>query len=397
MTAFIEDIFLVFYRHVAADRIPIQWQDQTPTDSFATAIMSDKELTRAQSNYILRILTKYKNKAKEIGLDYENSLINPQWKKSFRVIDYGKRVYIEEAEDKSINVCLKFPFDFKKTFDTEFLDLLPGVSSKTWDSDRKIRVIPIYNINLIKLNEFVSEHSFEIDDSFLQVVSIIEETWDQQDNIIPYSVVDNNSVILKNSIEDTDTWWEENKINHVPTDMLVAKSMGYPVRLDRPPINDLEKMSSTSDNIFWTDSNLRFFEIYKQIKSGAVCVILDRTSDMQEWIRNFVITSTQAGVDRSDIKVCFRESDMNKKGRFNEWIREQGLGGSVDTGRIFIFDSKPAKWLFTKSIDVKIILTNNLYPNTNTMTQQWIEYHPCVIYLGDIKPSQKRNIKIVQL
>jgi hypothetical protein len=31
------------------------------------------------------------------------------------------------------------------------------------------------------------------------------------------------------------------------------------------------------------------------------------------------------------------------------------------------------------------------------MTQQWMEHHPCVIYVGDIKPSQKRNNKIVHL
>jgi histone deacetylase complex regulatory component SIN3 len=163
------------------------------------------------------------------------------------------------------------------------------------------------------------------------------------------------------------------------------------------PNNDLEKIVSKKENLFWIENNYKFFEIYRQITTGAVCIILDRASDTQEWVRNFVISATHAGVDRSDIKVCFRESDLNKKNRFNEWIKEQGLGGSVDTGRIFIFDSKPAKWLFAKELDVKLIVTNNLYPNTNTMTQQWIEHHPCVLYVGDIKPSQKRNIKIVQL
>jgi hypothetical protein len=203
--------------------------------------------------------------------------------------------------------------------------------------------------------------------------------------------------VIQNTTEDAERWWDEHKTDHLETDMMLAKSMGYIVKLATSPTTDLEKIVSKKDNLFWIENNNKFFEIYKKIKTGAVCVILDRTSDTHSWIRNFVIESSLAGINRSDIKVCFRETDLNKQNRFNEWIKEQGLGGSVDSGRIFIFDSKPAKWLFTKNLDVKLIVTNNLYPNTNTMTQQWIEHHPCVLYVGDIKPSQKRNIKIVQL
>ena len=394
---YVEDIFISFYRFVSSDQIPVQWHDSTPIESFASALLTGKELTKSQADYVLRILTKYKTKAKDVGLDYEMLLIDPLWKKTFRVIDYTKKVHVEVNSDANPVICLKFPYDFKKTFDTAFPELLSSQGTKSWDPDRKIRVIPLYEINLIKLNEFLSENSFEIDDSFSEVIAVIEETWDQQDNIIPYSKVVNGKVVLKNSTDDTDIWWNENKTDDLDTDLLLAKSMGYPARFGRSSESDLEKIVSARENMFWVENNLRFFEIYKKVKTGSVCIILDRVSDTHEWIRNFVINSTHAGVDRSDIKVCFRESDMSKKGRFNEWIREQGLGGSVDTGRIFIFDGKPAKWLFTKNVDVKIILTNNLYPNTNTMTQQWIENHPCVIYLGDIKPSQKRNLKIVQL
>jgi hypothetical protein len=394
---YIEDIFIEFYRYVASDRISVQWQDSTPISSFANVILDGRDLTKAQADYVLRILTKYKAKAKLEDLDYELLIINPLWKKSFRVIDHSRKVQAEINNDGIVQICLKFPYDFKKTFDLEFSDLLPTNSGKSWDPERKLRVIPVYDINMIKLHDFLDKHDFELDDSFVEIVSHIEEAWDQQDSLVPYSTVENDVVVLKNTVEDTDNWWKENKSGNLKQDMFVAKSMGYPVRLHKSPESSLEKISTSPEHMFWLQNNISFFELYNQLTTGSVCVILDRTSDIHEWIRNFVLNSTQAGVNRGDIKICFRESDLNKKGRFNEWIREQGLGGSVDTGRIFIFENKPAKWLFSKDVDVKIIVTNNLYPNTNTMTQQWIEHHPCVVYLGDIKPSQKRNKKIVQL
>lgn len=394
---YVEDIFLEFYMYVSADRISVQWHDSTPIASFGSTLDNGNVLTKAQSDYILRILTKYKQKAKEAGLDYEKYLENPLWKKSFRVLDNSKKVHVEEDPESGPQVCLKFPFEFKKVFDLEFQELLGKSTFKTWDSDRKLRIIPLYDINVIKLYEFLNNNGFELDDSFVAIVATIEEAWEQQETIIPHSVIVENSIVLKNTTEDTDNWWNENKTGDLYQDMFTAKSIGYPLRQLTAPSNDIEKIATSDSNMFWIQNNISFFELYKKLNTGSVCIMLDRASDIHEWIRNFVMHSTQAGIDRADIKVCFRETDLSKKHRFNEWIREQGLGGSVGTGRIFIFENKPAKWLFTKNIDVKLIVTNNLYPNTNTMTQQWLEHHPCVVYLGDIKPSQKRNTKIVHL
>jgi hypothetical protein len=396
-SSFIEDIFVEFSLLVALNKVTVQWHDQAPIDSFSSTISLGNDLTKSQSDYVLRILTKYKNISKDAGFDYSLLLVDPKWKKTFRVIDYSKKVHVEESSDLGPTVCLKFPYEFKKTFDQEFSELLATSSNRSWDAERKLRIIPLYDINLMKLYDFLNKHGFEMENSFLDIIAVVEEAWSQQDDIIPYATICENTVVIQNTTEDAEQWWDENKTDHLETDMMLAKSMGYIVKLETSPTTDLEKIVSKKENLFWIENNNKFFEIYKKIKTGAVCVILDRTSDTHSWIRNFVIESTLSGVDRTDIKVCFRETDLNKQNRFNEWIKEQGLGGSVDSGRIFIFDSKPAKWLFTKNIDVKLIVTNNLYPNTNTMTQQWIEHHPCVLYVGDIKPSQKRNIKIVQL
>lgn len=394
---YIEDIFLDFYVLVSMNLVQVQWHDSTPVDSFANTLTSGGTLTKAQSLYVLRLLAKYKGKAKDAGLDYEMHLDNPVWKKNFRVIDMSKRIHVEENPAGYAQVCIKFPFELKKTFDMEFNELLGKSSTKMWDADRKLRIIPLNEINIVALHNFANAHGFELDQTFEEVLSGVEEVWDQQDKILPYAEVVNGAVVLNNAIEDAQAFWEQTKTGSLGQDLLTAKSMGYPVRLNYVPVTSVEKIAASVESMFWIKDNKTFFDIYKELKTGSVCFVLDRTSNIHDWVRDFVLESTTEGIARSDIKVCFRESDMSKNSRFNEWVKEQGLGGTVDTGRIFLFENKPPKWLFTKNVDVKMIVTNNLYPNTNTLTQQWIEHHPCVLHIGDIKPSQKRNLKIVGL
>jgi hypothetical protein len=135
--------------------------------------------------------------------------------------------------------------------------------------------------------------------------------------------------------------------------------------------------------------------LHKQI-DGKICVILDRTSNTLDWLKNFVSCADESGISRQEIKVCFRENKDSTTG-LNDWIKSAGVGGKVESGKILIFEFKPAKWLFKEQQDVKILVTNNLYPSTNQITKDWLNSHPCVIYLGDIKPSEQRGQKIVEL
>jgi len=394
LSSYIEDILVAFELQVQIGSVQVQWQDLTPLSSLANAVNQGKTFTKAQSNYVLRLLTKYQNTAKSAGMDYQLHLQNPQWRQQFRILDTSRRVFIETDTEGYPQICLKFPFDFKKTFDTRFSDVMSGFGTKSWDQERRIRIIPLSSINLIALNEFVTEHGFEIDNTFLEVVAVIEEAWDQQDNIIPYSQITPSGVEIVNAAANAQEFWQQ--YSHLPAgeQCFLAKSMAYPVRLGRLPETPFEKIITSTDNHFWLKNVEDFFKVYKELTTGVVCVLLDRSTDYKKWIEGFANAADQQEVDRKDIKVCFRKTDDKE---FNSWIKDQGIGGTVDTGRIFIFENKPAKWLFTGDKDVKIIATNNLYPNTNTISQLWMEGHPCVIYLSDIKPSTKKVSKLVEV
>lgn len=390
-----EDVFSRFFDLVRKNKISVQHQDLSPIVSFSNKIIDGNQLTKNQANYILKILEKYKNLSATAGFDYRADLSNLQWKNSFRVLDLTKKVYVEKNQNGKIEVCLKFPYQLKNQFDDEILRKTNDGSSAKWDQEEKVRRLNVYDFNLIALYEFANNHNFEIDESFMNVLAEVEEIWQNNENITPRSKLTETGISLINATEDALTYFISKKTGIMLNDALLAKSMGYPLLWEQSKEFSLGKIVSSTENSFWLKDAESFFNIYKEI-TGKVCIILDRSSNTLSWLQKFVAEADKKSVSRDEIKVCFREPKEDRSG-LNEWIRTAGVGGKVESGRILIFESKPAKWLFKEPDDVKMLVTNNIYPPTNNLAREWFHSHPCVIYLGETKPTEQRGQKIVEL
>ncbi len=392
---YIEDIFNEFYLLTATQRLLVSKQDLTATYSLQEYCINDERyLTLNQGNYLLKILSRYQDESAQLGLDYKNNLISPVWKKNFRTLDLSKRVFVEQDKNKKLWICLKFPFSLKETFDKEIKSDLSNSDNNRWDHDRKLRMVEVYKHNVMHINEFVNHHGFEIDDSFLSLVSEVEEIWQQQDSITAYSLIDDRGVHLINACMDAETYFNEKKNGVYEHDIFLAKNMGYPLRTSKNPESVLEIICSKSANQFWLKENNKFFDLHK-MAGGKSAILLDRnTKDLLGWVKKFVSDAEIAGC-KEDIKVCFRESS-EESSELNSWIKENRLGGKVEQGKIYIFLQKPPKWLFRDKIDVKIIGTNCYVPPlSDSVTSPWLFAHPCLCYLGTFKPTVVRNHKIV--
>ena len=392
-SSFAEDIFVEFEQQVIAGNIDVQSNDFGPILSIGDRLVAAQEITQNQGNYVVKLLEKYKNVSADAGFDYRDKLATLLWKRPFRVLDLSKKIYVEKNENREIEICLKFPFQLKKEFDDELkADNRSGMVGQ-WDAEHKVRRLKFTDVNLIALHEFVAKRNFEIDESFLEILAEVEEIWQNSDEYSPFAIYQDDQIHLVNSSEETDAYFQQHQTGKTLDDALLAKSMGYPVR-GLPNIPKFN-IAAWSDNSFWVKENKIFFDMYREL-SGKVCVILDRTSNMLEWLQRFVADADVSGVSRDDIRVCFRRNKTEDKG-LNDWVKLAGVGGKVDSGRIFIFENKPAKWLFKDFKDVKIIVTNSLYPATNNLTKDLFSSFPCVIYLGDIKATNARGQKIVEL
>jgi hypothetical protein len=394
--SYVEDLFVEFYDQTFLDVEILQAQDTSAIHSFYNQISLGNQLTVNQGNFLLKILTKYKSHATQLGIDYGTLVDAPVWKNSFRKLDLSKRAFVEETEDGEINICLKFPYILKDTFDKEFDTESQGYAASQWDSDRKLRVLDVCKFNVIHLEEFLRKHEFELDESFLTLVDTVAEIWDQQEQIIPRAELVNNSVVLINASEDALDFYQSHRTDNINHDLFLAKSMGYPVQLNRSPVTHVETICQETSKYFWLKVNSDFFNLYKEI-NGVACILVDRnTQDVVAWLEKFVGSADIAGVPRSEIKVCFRDP-IEKKSKLNEWVKDNNLGGKVEGGKILIFLHKPPKWLFKDNIDVKIVITNSYTPINEPTISSWLAAHPCVCYLGEIKPTPIRKQKIVSL
>lgn len=387
---YIEDTFVDFYEFSLSHGVPVQPQDSPAIQSFYDVIMAGTQLTEAQASYILKILHKYKNLVSLRGFDYGSRLETPNWKHSFRVLDVEKRIFVETDNNGVIWVCLKFPFALKKAFE----ETLQNVKTASiWDPELKVRKVNLYHCNLVQIGEFVQEHGFNIDDSFLTILGQIEEIWANQSKILPSSIISNSAVELVNAGEDAMTYWNANKTGNIENDMLLAKSMGF--LLDKKSETIIERIASTKPNQYWVKDNNELLALCNRI-DGKVCIILDRVGNTTSWLKGFAESIDNCGIDRNSVKVCFR-AEKNDSSDLNVWVKENGFGGNIADGKFLIFNHKPAKWLFKDPKSVKILVSNNLYPSTNAITRDWFNSHPLVIYVGTIKPSEQRNKNIVEL
>jgi len=391
---FAEDIFLKFYDLVDSDKIKVQHQDIGPITSFYMRMLNRDALTKSQADFVVKILEKYRHLSTMAGFDYSEPLKNLTWKKSFRVLDLTKKIFVERTSGGQLEVCVKFPYQLKKEFDDQINSYqLNSSRSNNWDADQKLRRLSLYDFNLIALYEFANRNNFEIDYSFINVLADVEEIWERQDEILPASDIINDQVRLINAAQESEQWFDLHCKGQTSKDLLLAKAMGYPYR--KTPKNITEKIASQSHTSFWIKTNQEFFSLYKTV-GGTAAVILDRTADTLAWLKQFVTDADEKGIDRDDIKVCFRDSKDSSTG-LNEWIKSAGVGGKVESGKLLIFESRPAKWLFKDQNDVTLLVTNNIYPPTNVITRDWFCSHSCVIYLGNIKPAELKGQELVEL
>lgn len=394
--SYVEDLFIEFYNQTILDIEVLQDQDSAAMHSFYNQLSMGNQLTANQGNFLLKILSKYKSHARRLGIDYGTLVDTPVWKNSFRKLDLSKRAFVEENEEGNIFVCLKFPYALKDVFDKEFNVSQLSYGASQWDAERKLRVLDVYKFNLIQLEEFLRTHEFELDESFLKLVDNVAEIWNQQDEILPRAEISGNEIKLINSPEDAQNFYHAHKLDNFQHDLFLAKSMGYPVIFDRPTKTPLERICESSSKHFWLKTNQEFFNLHNDI-NGIACVLIDRnTQNIIDWLEKFVGSADLAGIPRSEIKVCFRDP-VEKKSKLNEWIKDNMLGGTVRDGKILIFLHKPPKWLFKDNIDVKIVITNSYTPINEPTTSAWLSVHPCVCYLGDIKPTPIRKQQIVTL
>lgn len=379
---YIEEEFIKFYNSV--NLYSLSLKEANACESFYDLCISHSAFTEKQAIYLKLILKKY-----HPGYDTTLNFRHP-----FRILDERKIVYVkEEDQEEKIAIAFKFPYHFLETFDKEFETSGSYSKFTYWDPEEKARKIELHNANYLKICNFVNEHGFFKEPSFLELEAYLQEAINRQDEAIPYSIFEGNSVSLQNAEESSVEFFLNNKKNHKDTDALLAKIMGFPVKLVKKDKTQIEHLVSSNKQFFWLKDIEKFFSILKTIKTKT-CIMLDRDDEQKIWLKNF-IEKAQKHIPEKKIKICFRES-QEKDPKFNQWVKETGLGGKVDQGDVYIFQHKPPKWILNEKHNMLFIATTMINPPSNLLTQDFFLSNPCVIHLTDVRPTEWRKT-IVEL
>jgi hypothetical protein len=362
--------------------------------SLMSAIDIYNALTVNQGHLLIKLFSENKKIISET-VNIEPLLAFPVWKYKFRILDITKSVSIEKDDIGKLWILLKFPYQLIKDFE-ESISVDKAFQEVAWDAERRLKKLNFYDFNIIAINEFVIKHDFFIDNTFVEAVNRVEEIWQQEYKFKPYSVIENNKVVLQNAVTDALTYFNQYRTEELNQDLFLAKSMGFVATLDHPPVSVVEKIASDSHSHFWMKSNKEFFQLYQEVDSLTAIIIDRNTKDVLHWLTQFLKAAKDAGVNTDEFRVCYRESKNNKI-MLNDWIKENNLGGSVESGKLFIFLQKPAKWIFSKKVDIKIIGTNSYSSVTDMPTAAWMVSHPCVCYISNIRPTKIRNKQIASL
>jgi hypothetical protein len=392
---YVEDALIAIANEaMTGDEVIIDWKDLTILQSMKQAVEREGALTRKQSILLLKILSRY-TALKGLTFDLQYIVDNPKWRSDFRKLDQTKSVRVEQDKDGVLWFVLKFPYSLLKAFEERVVSDDKRHETK-WCPEERVKHLKFYEFNIVSIYEFAKENDFVIDETFIEALHRVEEVWQQQDNIEPYSLVVDGDVRLVNAVDDAVNYFNQHKTRVINQDLFLAKTMGYPYKTDSKPSSVIEKISRESSNQFWLKSNIEFLQLYNSI-DGAVAVILDRTTEnILEWLKTFVHDAKTLNIDTSLFRVCYREPG-NSQLPFNQWVKENGLGGPIAGGRLFFFKLKAAKWLINGDVDVKVIATNNIIPTTDLNSKWLLTSHPCVCFISDIEPTNSRNKRIADL
>lgn len=387
---FTDQLFHAFSTLVGNGIITVHFEDISPINNFRSVISKSQALTHSQSQFVLRLLTKYRSSIEANHLD-TSTIDSPKWSQPFRVIDTTKKIYTEKNEN-GIFICVKQPFSLKEAFDKHCQSENFDWKGSVWDADQKVRKYTLKSINPILVKDFADQKKYEMTQDFLDLVEGIEQVYEDQETYMPYSDLVSGSVELFNSTESARLYFYENKNGNTIDDFFLAKSLGYPrLESDRTTVGEI---SSKNTNLFWIKDLQKFVDLAFSV-SGQVIMILTKEKS-RSWMNNFLKMVEQRGYEKTKVKIGFR-AHSTEDPDFNDWIRNEGLGGDLSNGKLLIFKDKVPKWLIEKDHDVKIVASSGPFLPSSAISQTWISQQACVIFLGEIKPSITKGQKIVEL
>ena len=201
--------------------------DVNVLDSMCTAAIDGKALTTKQGELAVKIITKYSRQLAQKGVDV-SPLENPVWRLPLRVMDYTRRMHIQD--DK---IMIEFPFK------TELIDGLREFRKDSqgkgeWNKEKRRWEFALTEYNLSYLKTWCETNDFSIDDETVRLHNIIEDV-ERTGYAVELDFVD-SALVIKNASNTLTDYIVSNcggfGYDNLPRLIDMAPVLGYTVNAD---------------------------------------------------------------------------------------------------------------------------------------------------------------------
>ncbi len=356
---YIEDLVEQF----GLGRIHVSNFDEKISQSLANQIFNGKAFTHKQADIALRLVKKYRNQFKKIGVtDIENMLETPIYKFNLRTIDNTKSVTLDPISKRFI---IKFPFDQNLLTLFRTLNTKEKLTRAEWDPDNKNWTLDLNEVSLAFILDNLSD-SFVIDDEIKNYIDKYNQIKDEFENFVPTLIKENDSYKFKNIKSDFET-------NDLKSALIESTKLGVHIYADNvaDEISELIKLNSLY-KIYEQSHNQKFFidkakhsrtEVLSLIKemnvNTAVFVDENISADtLNEWVSDLI----NVGVSLDQIGVFFRRKNEEDGVTFNKVIKDFGLNKEASSAPNWVFlSNKFPKSLLKNHHNIDVCLFVNRY------------------------------------
>jgi hypothetical protein len=363
--------------------------------SFSDQIYQGTGFTEKQSALALKILQKHTGTLSSfLNVDIKPFIESPKYRitirktvttRSIKIIDHG-------ILNKSIEV--KFPYDESLIDKIKKFKSITG-NNAIWDKDSTAWVFPLNESNIGFLLTLASDVSFDFDEDFQNYADQTDKIVEEMEKYAPILAIHDGDLKILNSPRnmpeiDTDniieaifqarwygvTLWDTNIDQYISSEEF------------DPVLRDFLKNNFSASTHLTTEKS-GIFCLEQIVTYLSPCLfIIPGGNELAKITQSYTLLKGM-NIDDKNMSVLFRLSAENGR-NFNDFVKNQGINGSIHDGTKVVFVSgKLPKTVIKSGIKFNSIV-NLGFDNVHYTLKEFVKNHQNLVFF-DTKINTRNN------
>jgi hypothetical protein len=346
-------------------------------------ISSGHFLTENQGKLLVKIFKENIDNLKFEDREILSLIESPVWSKPFRQIEYVKKIYLGDGEEKHIII----EFTFNKRIRDQISKMSKDLEGSLMSVGNKKHILPLTEKNILTLVKGLKNFRFEIDEKIQDFYQEISEVLSTKENIFDLKKIENKK-LLDSLYADIGV---ENNENHL---LLADRKIRYQYQIfsDFTPTTLTDKIAYRRTSKLYLDKNqVSLTDILHSLNdlNRLPVLFIFSSHDIKDSIIDLKNMATALESNSiTDVGIYFRFDNTSEQNKtFNDLVNALKYNSKLDnnTKIVGLANNKLPKFLVKDKWKPKSIIsfTNNF---KNNKTSVYCDDVDLVIYYHDKAP-----------